>query len=173
MRINIINECTGLEDPKIELWRPYLDKLAVVFGDRGYASDIPVKVMEDAYATLTFVGADEIRETNNEQRGIDKTTDVLSFPILDMHNGKLIDKSLGIDFELDEDGNQVLNLGDILINPDEAYNNADKYGHSIEREIAFLTAHSLLHLVGYDHNEKSYEQGSEGTHGRNRSCHRR
>lgn len=157
MRINIINECTGLEDSKIELWKTYLDKLAVVFGDRGYASDIPVRVMEDAYATLTFVGADEIRETNNEQRGIDKTTDVLSFPILDMHNGKLIDKSSGIDFELDEDGNQILNLGDILINPDEAYNNADKYGHSIEREIAFLTAHSLLHLVGYDHNEKSDE----------------
>ena len=154
MRIQIINDCTGLEESKIDSWRPYLEKLAASFEVRGYASDIPIKVMEDAYATLTFLGSDEIRQTNNEQRGIDSATDVLSFPILDMKNGALKDKNGEIDFELDENGNRILNLGDIIINPDEAYNNADKYGHSIEREIAFLTAHSLLHLVGYDHLEK-------------------
>ncbi|MBR4494271.1 MAG: GTPase Era [Clostridiales bacterium] len=158
MRIDIINECTGLEDSKIESWKPYIDKLAESFEARGYAEDIPLKVLESAYATLTFVGEDEIRELNNEQRGIDKVTDVLSFPMLDMKNGKLNDKNSEIDFELDEDGNQVLNLGDILINPDTAYTNADNYGHSIEREVLFLTAHSLLHLVGYDHIEKSDEK---------------
>ena len=75
-----------------------------------------------------------------------------------MKNGKLVDKTRYIDFEFDEDGNQILNLGDILINPDEAYKNADNYGHSIEREIAFLTAHSLLHLIGYDHINESDEK---------------
>lgn len=157
MRINIINDCTGLEDSKIESWKPYMDKLVISFVNGGYASDIPLKTLETAYATLTFVGEDEIRELNNTQRGIDKVTDVLSFPILDMRNGKLNDKNTEIDFELDEDGNKVLNLGDIIINPDTAYENADKYGHSVEREILFLTAHSLLHLIGYDHLEKSDE----------------
>ena len=157
MRINIINECTGLEGSKIDLWKSYIDKLAETFASRGYAKDIPLKVMESAYATLTFVGEDEIRDLNNEQRGIDKATDVLSFPILEMKNGKLLDKDSPIDFELDEEGNRVLDLGDIIINPDTAYANADKYGHSIEREISFLTAHSLLHLAGYDHVEKKDE----------------
>ena len=158
MKIFLINDCTGLSEEKIDSWKPYIDKLADSFEARGFAEDIPVKVMEDAYATLTFVGSDEIRQLNNEQRGIDKATDVLSFPILDMKNGKLSDRTSGIDFELDENGNTVLNLGDIIINPDEAYSNADKYGHSIEREIAFLTAHSLLHLTGFDHIEKSDEK---------------
>lgn len=158
MRIEIINDCTGLDDSKVESWKTYIDKLADAFEARGYAADIPLKVMEDAYATLTFIGADEMQAANKETRNIDKVTDVLSFPMLDMKNGKLADKTSEIDFELDEDGNKVLNLGDILINPDEAYANADKYGHSIEREVSFLTAHSLLHLVGYDHIEKQDEK---------------
>ena len=158
MRIEIINDCTGLDEAKIDSWKPYLIKRAEAFETRSYAKDIPLAIMENAYATLTFIGSDEMREENNEQRGIDKTTDVLSFPILDMNNGNLVDKDSVIDFEFDEDGNKILNLGDILINPDEAYNNADKYGHSIEREIAFLTAHSLLHLIGYDHINESDEK---------------
>ena len=158
MRINIVNDCTGLEDSKVESWKSYIDKLAESFVSRGYAVDIPLKILDSAYATLTFIGEDEIRELNYDQRGIDKPTDVLSFPMLDMKNGKLNDKNSEIDFELDEDGNKVLNLGDILINPDTAYANADNYGHSIEREISFLTAHSLLHLIGFDHIEKSDEK---------------
>lgn len=158
MKLNIINECTGLDDSKIDLWKPYFTKLTDSFVQRGYAKDIPVKVLEGAYATLTFIGNDEIREVNNEQRGIDKVTDVLSFPILDMKNGKLTDKDSVIDFEIDEEGNRILNLGDILINPDKAYENADNFGHSEEREILFLTAHSLLHLVGFDHLEPNDEK---------------
>ena len=104
MKIFLINDCTGLSEEKIDSWKPYIDKLADSFEARGFAEDIPVKVMEDAYATLTFVGSDEIRQLNNEQRGIDKATDVLSFPILDMKNGKLSDRTSGIDFELDENG---------------------------------------------------------------------
>ncbi|MBP5180123.1 MAG: GTPase Era [Clostridiales bacterium] len=158
MKINIINDCTGLEDSKIEAWKPYIDKLATSFEQRAYAADIPLKIMEDAYATLTFVGADEIRKLNQETRNIDKVTDVLSFPILDMKNGKLSYQDSVIDMEFDEDGNKILNLGDIIINPDKAYENADEYGHGIEREISFLTAHSLLHLIGFDHIESKDEK---------------
>ena len=105
MRIEIINDCTGLDESKIDSWKPYLIKLAEAFETRSYAKDIPLAIMENAYATLTFIGSDEMREANNEQRGIDKTTDVLSFPILDMSNGNLVDKDSVIDFEFDEDGN--------------------------------------------------------------------
>ena len=68
MRIDIINECTGLDDSKIDSWKPYLIKLAEFHLRCGYASDIPFKIMEYAYATLTFVGEDEIRGiiTNKE-----------------------------------------------------------------------------------------------------------
>ncbi len=157
MKIYVINDCPGLDAAKAEGWGLLFEKLASSFEARSYAPDIPVKMMESSYATLTFVSPDAIREINREQRGIDKVTDVLSFPILDMRNGRLIDRDNEIDLEYDEDGNKVLNLGDILINPDKAYENADNYGHSAEREICFLTAHSLLHLVGYDHIDKTDE----------------
>ena len=150
MKINIINDCTGLDDFLIERWKPYFVKLSDSFEKGSYAKDIPLKVLHDSYVTLTFIGTDEIQELNLEQRGIDKPTDVLSFPMLDMRNGRLNGDDV-IDFEIDEDGSRILNLGDIVINPDTAYENADRYGHSIEREILFLTAHSLLHLAGYDH----------------------
>lgn len=77
---------------------------------------------------------DEIQKLNAKFRNIDKPTDVLSFPMYD-ENG-----------ELDE-----TELGDIVISLERAKKQAEEYGHSFEREIAFLTAHSMLHLFGYDH----------------------
>jgi len=77
---------------------------------------------------------ENIKELNNEYRGIDKETDVLSFPMYDE------------DGELDEDF-----LGDIVISLEKAVAQAEEYGHSLKREVAFLTAHSMLHLFGYDH----------------------
>jgi len=158
MKIIINNECTGLDNYKVEAWSQYIEKLSVAFVNRSFTNDIPLKVLNDAYASLTFVGMDEIHAINEEQRGIDKPTDVLSFPFLDMENGKLLTSADDIDFEMDEDGNKVLNLGDILINPDVALENAAEYGHSEEREISFLVAHSLLHLIGYDHIESGDEK---------------
>ena len=90
--------------------------------------------------SLLFIGDDEMQELNKEYRGIDNTTDCLSFPLYDSDDLYI----------LDTDGGYVA-LGDIVINVDKAKVQAAEYGHSVEREIGFLVVHSLLHLLGYDH----------------------
>ena len=99
----------------------------------------------DAQISLTLVDNEAIREINNEQRGIDRATDVLSFPMLEFdEDGNCLDA----DYEMDGD---LVVLGDIVISLERAREQADEYGHSMKREVAFLTAHSMLHLLGYDH----------------------
>ncbi len=82
----------------------------------------------DCEISVTFTDNEIIRELNKEYRDIDRETDVLSFP-------------------MDEDDM----LGDIVISLEKAKEQAEEYGHSIEREISFLCVHSCLHLLGYDH----------------------
>ncbi|WP_300845640.1 rRNA maturation RNase YbeY [uncultured Acetatifactor sp.] len=95
-----------------------------------------------------------IREMNREYRGIDRETDVLSFPNVDFEEEGVFD--IGEDSEADyfdpETGELV--LGDIMISVDRVYGQAEEYGHSVRREFAFLVAHSMLHLCGYDHMEE-------------------
>lgn len=98
----------------------------------------------DAQISVTLVDNEAIREINNEQRGIDKATDVLSFPMLEF------DEDGNADGEYETDGDFIV-LGDIVISMERAREQATEYGHSILREVAFLTAHSMLHLLGYDH----------------------
>lgn len=98
----------------------------------------------DAEISITLVDNETIRDINNEQRGIDKATDVLSFPMLEFDDDGIFDG------EYDMDGELVL-LGDIVISMERARKQAEEYGHSLLREVAFLTAHSMLHLLGYDH----------------------
>lgn len=99
----------------------------------------------DAQISLTLVDNDEIRIINNEQRGIDRATDVLSFPMLEFdENGDCLDA----DYEMDGD---FIVLGDIVISMERAREQSIEFGHSFLREIAFLTAHSMFHLLGYDH----------------------
>lgn len=99
-----------------------------------------------AQVSVTIVDNDEIKEINKEHRGIDKPTDVLSFPMLEFdEEGNAID----CDFDMFEDG-KVL-LGDIVISAERANEQAKEFGHSFRREMAFLTVHSMLHLLGYDH----------------------
>ncbi|MDO5713568.1 MAG: rRNA maturation RNase YbeY [Tissierellia bacterium] len=86
--------------------------------------------------SVSIVEPDEIREINHEFRGIDKITDVLSFPLEE---------------EL-PDGTKV--LGDIIINMDRVMEQAKEFGHSEQRELSYLTVHSLLHLLGYDHEDQ-------------------
>ncbi|MBE6643584.1 MAG: rRNA maturation RNase YbeY [Ruminococcaceae bacterium] len=86
--------------------------------------------------SVTFTDNESIRELNREYRDIDRETDVLSFPMEDMD-------------ELDGDGDVV--LGDVVISLEKAKEQAEEYGHSLEREISFLCVHSCLHLLGYDH----------------------
>src|SRR3712207_369051 len=95
---------------------------------------------EDNYeVSLSFVDNDEIKNLNREFRGIDKVTDVLSFPML-------CEESFGIEYEEES-------LGDIVISIERADEQAKDYNHSLEREICFLVCHSMFHLLGYDHME--------------------
>ena len=91
--------------------------------------------------SLTFTDNMGIRELNNKFRQIDRETDVLSFPLFD-YEGEADEPVL------DEIHN---NLGDIVISLEKAWGQAEEYGHSYEREVAFLCVHSMLHLLGYDH----------------------
>lgn len=99
----------------------------------------------DAQVSVTICDNEEIHRINKEQRDIDRPTDVLSFPMLFFdENGDIIDS------DYDMDGEFVI-LGDIVISAERAMEQAEEYGHSFRREIAFLTVHSMLHLLGYDH----------------------
>ena len=96
---------------------------------------------KSAEVSVTFTDNDKIREINREQRNIDAPTDVLSFPIMS-----------GDDSEADTDRSHgAVMLGDIVLNLARARSQAEEFGHSFTREVAFLTVHSVLHLLGYDH----------------------
>lgn len=93
----------------------------------------------DCEVNVTFVDDDTIKQMNIDFRNIEKSTDVLSFPLGE--NGV---------FDVNPETNNKM-LGDIVISTEHAFAQADLYGHGLEREIAFLTVHSMLHLLGYDH----------------------
>lgn len=135
-----------------------LQELEDVFMTLNISQSLPQKLISGAYAELSFVNQDEIRTLNNQFRQNDKSTDVLSFPLLDMKNGKLMSPIEDLDMEYDSEGNPRLNMGDIIICPEVAWVQADNLGHSLSREIIFLVCHSILHLFGYDHvNSKNDE----------------
>ncbi len=92
-----------------------------------------------------MVRSKKIKEINRDYRNIDRVTDVISFAINDQ-----ID-----DYEMMETEKE---LGDVFINVDYAYLQAKEYGHSFEREFAFLFLHGLLHCLGYDHMQKEDEE---------------
>ena len=104
----------------------------------------------EVYINLT--DDETIREINNEHRKIDKATDVLSFPLVEFINGK----PNILPGDIDPETNRVY-LGDIIISVEKAKKQAENFGHSFEREIAFLAVHGMLHLLGYDHENKNDE----------------
>ncbi len=111
------------------------------------------KLEVDYEVSVLIVDDEEIRLINKEHRDIDKATDVLSFPMAEFYNGELISDEGDYDLEFEQ-----LMLGDIIISAETAKRQAIEYGHSFEREVAFLTAHSCFHLLGYDHMEESEEK---------------
>lgn len=135
-----------------------MEKIRVIISNRQKQVRVPTGVrmlirrccyavlqMEDfpdpAEISVSFVDNDQIREMNRQYREKDSVTDVLSFP-------------MGEDGHYDvnhETGAKI--LGDIVISVPKAMEQAKTYGHTFEREIGFLTAHSMLHLLGYDHEE--------------------
>lgn len=103
-----------------------------------------------------------IREFNKEYRDIDKETDVLSFPNVDFEEPGVfdIDEDAEADYFDPESGELI--LGDIIISVEKVAEQAENYGHSKKREFAFLVAHSMLHLSGYDHMEPEEAKVMEG-----------
>ena len=102
---------------------------------------------KDAEVSVSFVSNEEIRNLNKIYRNKDSVTDVLSFPLTS------------------EDGTEEINpetsavqLGDVVISLETAVKQAHNYGHSLEREVGFLTVHSMLHLLGYDHETSQLDQ---------------
>ena len=101
---------------------------------------------DTAEVSVTLVDNEGIRQLNKEHRDIDRETDVLSFPLGD-DNG----------YEIDPDNDAIM-LGDIVISLEKAAQQAQEYGHSYRREVAFLITHSLFHLLGYDHVNSEEEE---------------
>ncbi len=97
------------------------------------------EVEDNCELSVTFCDNEEIRELNRRFRNIDRATDVLSFPLFDDD---------GMDSHVEE---LQCMLGDMVLSLERALEQAVEYGHSFEREVAFLTVHSVLHLLGYDH----------------------
>ncbi len=107
----------------------------------------------DAEVSLLLTGDDEIRRINRETREVDKATDVLSFPMLEFdHPAQYSFLEDQWEMYADPDTGEIP-LGDIVLSLDKVRAQADSYGHSEKREYAFLIAHSMLHLLGYDHME--------------------
>ena len=103
---------------------------------------------KDTILSITFTDNEGIRALNNEYRHKDSATDVLSFPMYTMRDGDVPEEDMAAE------------LGDIVLSLERAGEQAKEYGHSFERETAFLTVHSVLHLLGYDH-ETSLEEEAD------------
>ena len=98
--------------------------------------------VENGEVSVTLTNNEYIHTLNKQYRGIDRPTDVLSFALNESEEPDV------------EDGPDVNVLGDLVISVERAKEQAADYGHSVKREIAFLTVHGMLHLLGYDHMEE-------------------
>jgi len=98
--------------------------------------------LDTAEVSVTLTNNDHIREINLSYRNKDAATDVISFALNEGEEPEIID------------GPEINMLGDIIISIERAMEQAEEYGHSLERELAFLTVHGMMHLLGYDHIEE-------------------
>jgi len=132
-----------------------VDEKLEVFVQKTVNAVLAYEENEENYeVSISFVNDEEIQDLNKEYRGIDNATDVLSFPMMEFEDE---DENIetGEAFEYIE---EELPLGDIVISMDRAKAQAEEYGHSFERELAFLLVHGMLHLLGYDHDEEKDEK---------------
>lgn len=140
----------------------YIDNHKESFNYEGNIEELLNKVIDFALScegidfeyevSVVLVDNNEIREINNQMRNIDKETDVLSFPMLDYPEGEVF-KEVYSDKEFDDsyfDGDNLV-LGDIVLSLEKCTEQSEEFDHSFERECAYLTVHSVLHLLGYDH----------------------
>lgn len=114
------------------------------------------ELLMDNEVSVILIDNEEIKEINAKQRGIDKVTDVLSFPMLHYPKDKVF-KDVFINHEFDQsdlyDGRLV--VGDVALSLEKSKEQSEEFGHSFTRECAYLTVHSILHLLGYDHMEET------------------
>ena len=116
------------------------------------------KFKHDIEVNVILTNNEEIQCLNKQYRGKDAPTDVLSFPIIDdseIGDIKTLDEHIPVHFNMDT---KELLLGDMIISIEKLKEQAKEYGHSEERELAFLVAHSMLHLFGYDHLQPEEEE---------------
>ena len=99
--------------------------------------------VENGEVSVTLTNNTYIHQLNKQYRGIDRPTDVLSFALNESEEPEI------------EDGPDVNVLGDLIMSVERAQEQAADYGHSVRREVAFLTVHGMLHLLGYDHMEEA------------------
>ena len=144
MTINIIYENESEQDLGLDPVKEAMLTAQKVLELEGCPCDVQI--------CLTLTDPEGIQEANREFRGIDAVTDVLSFPMSDFAEPADFASVQEDPSCIDLDTGELL-LGDILINTDRVISQAKEYGHSIRREYCFLVAHSVLHLVGYDHME--------------------
>ena len=148
MTVNIEKEIDGSIDMNYEMIINTVVKEALIVEGCPYEIELNVIITNN----------EEIKKLNVEYRGIDKPTDVLSFPLLDyaeIGDFKTVVDHMPEYFNIDT---KELVLGDVIISIEKVYEQAEEYGHSKERELGFLVAHSMLHLFGYDHMEPEEEE---------------
>ncbi|MBW9152154.1 rRNA maturation RNase YbeY [Clostridium estertheticum] len=114
------------------------------------------KLSIDNEVSVIFIDNEEIKEINKKYRGIDKITDVLSFPMLNYPENKVF-KEVYINYKFDQSDlyDEKLVIGDVALSLERAKQQSEEFGHSFIRECAYLTVHSILHLLGYDHMEEN------------------
>ncbi len=100
------------------------------------------KIKKDLEVYVTLTNNEQIHKVNFEQRKVDRPTDVLSFPMFEREE---------IHFLKEDASEETDILGDIIISIEKVKEQAEEYGHSFERELAYLVTHGMLHLLGYDH----------------------
>lgn len=101
------------------------------------------KVLPEVDVYITLTNNEEIHKINKEYRDVDRPTDVLSFPMYER------DEIAGLKNNTDDEIEKI--LGDIIVSIEKVREQAEEYGHSFERELAYLVTHGMLHLLGYDH----------------------
>lgn len=139
MKTELINE-TGFENEEL---------IAQMIRAAEYAAQT-VTGTNSLEVGLTLTDPDSIRELNREYRGVDAVTDVLSFPLMEFEKGAEGRVDPEDEDAVDPDTGLIM-LGDIVINMERVFSQAEEYGHSPEREGCYLCVHSVLHLLGWDH----------------------
>lgn len=150
MSIILENEYQGIIDIPYEKIAHEVIEAAIDYVDCPYECEVNVLLVDN----------DTIHQINKEQREIDRPTDVLSFPMADYPAPGDFSEIEEDDMLFHPETGEFL-LGDIVISMDKVWEQADAYGHSREREYAFLIAHSMLHLFGYDHMEEDERKEME------------